>query len=52
VIEEHDKDRGTREKIDEPKTPYDDGSGEAGTFEEGVSGDVEMNIEHQHQVSN
>lgn len=51
MIQEHDKDRGTRERIDEPKTPYDDGSGEAGTFDECISGDVEMNIDNQ-QVSN
>lgn len=25
VIAEHDKDRGTRQKIDEPKTPYEEG---------------------------
>jgi hypothetical protein len=24
VIAEHDKDRGTRQKIDEPKTPYEE----------------------------
>lgn len=37
TIAEHDKDRGTRTKIDEPKTPY---AGESGEHEHG--GDVEM----------
>lgn len=26
VIAEHDKDRGTRQKIDEPKTPFEEGN--------------------------
>jgi hypothetical protein len=46
IIQEHDKDRGTRERIDEPKTPYDDGSGEAGNFDEfAAAGDVEMSVD-------
>jgi len=36
IIEEHDKDRGTRTKIDEPKTPYHDQNYDSG-LEEGTN---------------
>lgn len=36
MIQEHDKDRGTRQKIDDPKTPYHEDHGES--FEDTVEG--------------
>ena len=39
TIAEHDKDRGTRTKIDEPKTPYEEAT------QEHLHGDVEMHAE-------
>jgi hypothetical protein len=44
TIAEHDKDRGTRTKITEPKTPYEAEGGAAAEEEGGHSatGDVEM----------
>lgn len=46
TIAEHDKDRGTRQKISEPKTPYEDAA-----HDEEVSGgshDVEMKAASSH----
>lgn len=44
TIAEHDKDRGTRQRIDEPKTPYDD------SLPEEEQADIEMKAEEKQQL--
>ncbi len=46
VIAEHDKDRGTRQKIDEPKTPY----GESADFLQDENMDEEMQVHVEQDV--
>lgn len=46
TIAEHDKDRGTRTKITEPKTPYE--AEGAGAEEESSQVDVEMHSPKAH----
>jgi len=53
TIAEHDKDRGTRTKITEPKTPYEVSEGGAAVEEEvhpSATGDVEMHSPKSHVV--
>ena len=47
---EHDKDRGTRQKITEPKTPYEEMVQHDQEMSQEAHGDVEMQNPHHQQI--